>query len=278
MGFFNKGMYYSQLLNYIKHQIKMGNIAEAKKLTDKILSELVGVIILSYHEIGYNHNQYSVSPETFEKQMKIIKEFGLEVISYEDIRNEDVDYSKMSVLISFDDARKGVKKYAANILEKYQYPYTLFLTPGYQNENEKIDENERFSEFMTWEEIEKLSSLAEVSIGAHTYSHKALDGLERNNIVEEIERCNREIEMRLGIQVEDFAYPYGRYSDIANEEVNKVYKTASTINVGINNKQTSLHKLRRTVILNMFSKENFMSIINPCEIRAKFEKIREQIY
>lgn len=276
MGFFNKGMYYNQMFFSARQYIKLGQKEEANKLINKVLSELTGVIILAYHEIGYYDNQYSITPEAFQKQLQLIKDLGIEVITYEKIRTNDVDYGKMNAIISFDDGRMGVKKYADDILRQYGYPYMLFLTPGYQNEPDNILEKECFSEFMTWSDIEYLLSKERASLGAHTYSHKNLFMLEKEKIIDELEKCNREIEAHFSIVVKDFAYPYGKYGDIAEKEVREIYKTASTTNVGINNSDTSVLKLRRTVVLKMFNEKNFKKIIYPEEVREKFEYLRNQ--
>lgn len=278
MGFFNRGMYFQYILANEKKLISQGKTEEAFQMNNQALSELTGVIILVYHEIGYQKNPYVSSPDKFKRQIEIILQEKIPFITYNDLKKGHAAYDKMSVLLTFDDARKGVDTYASDILKYYDIPSMMFIAPAFQNNKQAVsNKNDLFSDFMTWDDIQKFCANNKVEIGAHTYTHPSMDKLERNKIIEEIDTCNEDIKKYLDVNCEDFAYPYGKYNKEAVEEVSKAYKTVSTINTGLNNKDTPLLHLKRTVVLNLFSDDNFKEVINPKSLRNKFIEMQNII-
>ncbi len=277
-GFFNRGLYYNQIKARIKRMISIGDTIGAEALCLQTLRELVGVVILTYHEIGHNENQSVTKPSVFEKQMQFIKEYRYPVLTYEDLVN-GYDYNKMAIIITFDDARAGVKDYADSILREYNFPYTIFITPGYINNAGSFDPKEAFSNFLTWDEIGYLYEKGGVTLGSHSYTHRLMTELESEKDMRfEICDSKKEIEKHFGIKVTDFAYPYGRFTEnIEKMVVEEGYKTISTILPGINTASTSAFRLRRSVVLSMFSEKDFIKIINPEQIRNEFIEILQEL-
>ncbi len=70
----------------------------------------------------------------------------------------------------------------------------------------------RSDEFLSWEELRKLSDHPLVAIGAHTVSHPLLTAIPWWEGLAELRRSKREIESRTGTAVEAVAYPYGGHS------------------------------------------------------------------
>jgi peptidoglycan/xylan/chitin deacetylase (PgdA/CDA1 family) len=86
-----------------------------------------------YHGIdNVEHDPWStfVSAEKFEHQINLlIKEFY--IISLEDLTNNQLEISKPSVVITFDDGYANNLYKAKPLLEKYSIPATFFITSGY---------------------------------------------------------------------------------------------------------------------------------------------------
>ena len=108
-------------------------------------------LILTYHRIVENKNQtnseinsISVTTETFEKQIKLLKK-KFNIVSIDEILKIDNKFRK-NLAITFDDGYKDNLTNAVPILEKYDVPATIYVTTRFL-EN-KWD--------MWWYEIEKI--------------------------------------------------------------------------------------------------------------------------
>ncbi len=58
-------------------------------------------------------------------------------------------------------------------------------------------------------------------IGAHSYSHRSLEGLEAFELQREVRHCRNRLEDGLGHQITMFCYPNGRYDDATISAVKK---------------------------------------------------------
>jgi hypothetical protein len=83
---------------------------------------------------------------------------------------------------------------------------------------------------MTWDDIRRLIDLG-WHIGSHTHNHYNLDYLATkdpsgNAIREQLEICDEMILAHLGIRPRDFAYTGTSWSQVAEDEVRKLYRFA----------------------------------------------------
>lgn len=276
VGYFNQGFYYQQILSRIQQNMAKKNWGEAKALCHQIIRELSGVLILTYHEIGYGNNQFCIQPRVFENQLRYIKERQFPVLTYDTLT--EWDYRQRGILITFDDARAGIGTFAAPLLQAYGFPYTIFVAPGYLSQPDQIAEKERFSDFLSWNGLRELLSYQQLTIGAHSYSHRAMVDLEFQELLFEIQNSKLELEDRLGIKVKDFAYPYGKFSPaIEKMVIEEGYRTISTINPGFNTAETPLFRLRRSLILQLFSETGFETLVNPSSIEKQCRQILDEL-
>jgi peptidoglycan/xylan/chitin deacetylase (PgdA/CDA1 family) len=65
---------------------------------------------------------------------------------------------------------------------------------------------------MDWREIEKLASQG-VRIGSHSVTHPNFSDIDAAQTAFELEESRRAIESRLGLNVQDFAIPFGQSRD-----------------------------------------------------------------
>lgn len=70
----------------------------------------------------------------------------------------------------------------------------------------------RVRPLMNWEETKEMQSSALISFGAHTSNHVILDQVSQEQAEEEIACSQQEIENRLGVRAEFFAYPNGNFT------------------------------------------------------------------
>src|SRR3989344_8558766 len=88
--------------------------------------------ILMYHDISENNNGWCVSPHNFEEQMQFLKKEGYKTISLTELsegtKKNDETKEKL-IIITCDDARKGVYSNAFPLLKKLNFTATLFVVP-----------------------------------------------------------------------------------------------------------------------------------------------------
>lgn len=100
--------------------------------------------------------------------------------------------------LSFDDAHPTWRDVVAPLLAEMAVPATFFLTTGLVGRPGNL----------TWDDCRAIRD-AGFSFGSHTVSHTRLADQGDADARQEIADSKREIEDELGIEVRDFAAPYG---------------------------------------------------------------------
>ena len=246
------------------------------------------VPILTYHNIGYGHDGFYVSPENFTKQMGYIKKNGYEVITLDELIRGIKDkkgFKRNKVVITFDDGYKDNFEYAYPVLKRFDFPATIFIITDlidkssmgvlkkFLNWNEVIaisKEKITFGghtyiftmanhirgeekKFLNWNEV-RIMSKDGVFFGAHTKSHFYLGSwlLKDDEIaLEEIAGSKKAIEQKIGMPVDYFCYPGGGFNAKAKELVIQAgYKGACTTNRGFAKFNSDVYELKRIKITN----------------------------
>ena len=235
--------------------------------------------ILMYHEIGEQKNPWCVSLQSFKEQMQWLKEKGWESLSLSELKDkilqesslekeekieeekeekeigekeEKIETQKESqkqegtegkyFVLTFDDGRKGVHRYALPLLQKLGFTATIFVVPQWIEKTEKkipgtayygeeIPSEEQYSDFLTWNEIKELSRQG-FEIGSHSFSHKDLTRLPASQFLQELQSAEEFLEKKISKKVQHFCYPYGKYSSEIAEEIGKRYTTAVSVQKG----------------------------------------------
>lgn len=166
------------------------------------------VPVVMYHSIDYNDKitKLSVSPESFERQMRFLKENNYNVVNL----NKVVSYIKKkekippkTLAITFDDGFYNNYQYAFPVLKKYGIPATIFVivdkigSPGW----------------LGWEELKEMSDSGLITIGSHTVRHLWLPSLGDNDLKNELSDSRKILEERLGKKIGTFCYPVGAFDD-----------------------------------------------------------------
>lgn len=215
--------------------------------------------ILMYHDIGEIDSPWCVSPQEFEWQMRFLKEQGYRTISLEELKGgveEGKECSEKLIVITFDDARKGVFTYARPLLWQLGFTATVFVVPAWIY-GKDIPEQEGYSSFMTWEELKTLMSEG-FEVGSHTYSHRPLSALSVDDVQKEFAEAETALSEQLNLAVQHFSYPYGHYNAQVLDEVKKRYTTAVTIERGFSKKEG---EYARQWIVRETSREQFQKLL-----------------
>lgn len=169
-------------------------------------------VMLQYHHVATNTpNITSISPKVFAEHMAYLKQHH-QVIDLDTaltmLKNNEPLPNK-SVVITFDDGYKNIFENGHPILEKYQFPYTVFINP------EQIGQS---SAQMNWQDIKSMAPLA--TFANHTLDHLHL--LERKSsesesewlvrVIKNINDAENTISKQLGYRKKWLAYPFGEFN------------------------------------------------------------------
>ncbi len=215
--------------------------------------------ILMYHEISDKNNQWCVSLQEFGKQINYLKDNGYQTISLFELKkgiDEDKETDEKLVVLTFDDARKGVYDLAYPLLKKFGFTATISVVPDWIDGKDVLPE-EFYSLFMSWDEIKDLVGNG-FEIASHSLSHKNLISLNDEELVKELFEPKKVIEEKLGEEVKHFCYPYGEYNHSVLEEIKKEYLTAVTTKKGFSKKD---FQFSRQWILNETSFAEFQKLL-----------------
>ncbi|MBT4805356.1 polysaccharide deacetylase family protein [Candidatus Woesearchaeota archaeon] len=215
--------------------------------------------ILMYHEISDKDNDWCVSLQQFEKQLQFLKDNSYKTISLTELKNginEDKETDEKLIVLTFDDARKGVYDFAFPLLKKFNFTATISVVPDWID-GKNIPEEEFYSLFMSWNELKELSDSG-FEIASHSLSHQNLTKLSEEELVKELSESKRIIEEKLGDEVKHFCYPYGQYNETIFKEIKKEYQTAISVRKGFSKKD---YQYSRQWVLNNTSFEEFQKLL-----------------
>jgi len=215
-----------------------------------------GTPILMYHAIGSSHepaSPYVLPADRFAAQMTWLKKMGYHPISLKQFlacQHECRPIPVRSVVITFDDGYADNYTHAYPVLQKHNIPATIFLVSGYIGLTNEWDEMKWLARrpLMSWAQVISLVQQG-IQFGAHTCTHPLLTAVSPTQAEEEIAVSRRQLEERLGIPIDLFAYPYGEYDPTIQTMVQQAGFAAScTVDVGLNTLITPAFSLRRAEI------------------------------
>lgn len=201
-------------------------------------------VILQYHHVSdKTPRSTSISPKQFEKHLKYLADEGFRVIPLSDI--VDAIESKealpdKSIAITFDDAYLDILTNAKPLLDKYNYPFTIFVNPGIVSKGSKS--------YLSWQQLKEMGEDG-VIIANHGYQHDSIaripDGTSSEawykQQTELLLQSEQEIKQNVGQSWRYFAYPYGEYTPETQSWLNGLEFTAFTQQsgaVGVNTDKT----------------------------------------
>ncbi|NQX61337.1 polysaccharide deacetylase family protein [Paenibacillus qinlingensis] len=207
-------------------------------------SSKVSIPVLNYHSVTIDPgNVVVISPLKLKAQMKYLHDHGYTPITLATfislIENEDgLTAPDKPVLLTFDDGYVDNVEEAMPILAQYNFPATLFMSPGMVED----------PSYLNWEQIKQLQE-AGWDIQPHGMTHPHLPKLSAEQQAYEIAEARKLIEEKLGTQADVFCYPYGEY----NQTTLKILKDhglryAFTIDQGFTTNQQSPYLLKRLFI------------------------------
>lgn len=175
----------------------------------------VTVPILLYHRIDTSplESRYYVTPEKFEAQIKLLRDWGYTAIGVERLVQaitQGAELPPHPVIITFDDGHRDNYTAAFPIMQKYGYTGILYLVYNYIGKEG----------YMDVEEIKEMRR-AGWEVGSHGLNHLDLKYLTPERQRDEIAISRALLEQLLGFPILTFAYPFGSMNDSAMDQARR---------------------------------------------------------
>jgi len=208
------------------------------------------VPIITYHRFGAKASTMTVTPSSFEAQMRYLAQNGYTVIPMArlaEFLGGKVALPRKSVVITIDDGYRSTYDIAWPILKKHGFPATVFLYTDFVGA----------SDALTWAQMKEMSASGLIDIQPHSKTHSNLTiKLADENDARYRERIRREVEMpvdaireRLGEPTVTYAFPYGDVNETVVEYLRgKGVKMGVTVTPGGNAFFAPPPMLRRTMV------------------------------
>ena len=218
----------------------------------RIFGSGVDIPILCYHQIGKKEDTrfptIYLSVKKFEQEIAWLLRLGYQFLALADLVilvEKGEKPKRRSVVITFDDGYDGVYQNAFPILQRYSCPATVFVIAQRLTNKENITS----FPFLTTLQLREMTQYG-IQVGSHSFTHTDLVSLKTPKALEtEIFDSKREIEERIGQEVQDFCYPYGHFDELVVAAVKGAgYRSACSTIFGKRHSQDSLFRLSRVPV------------------------------
>lgn len=209
-----------------------------------------GVPIFAYHKIaeptaGTRDPFLYVSAERFDEQLSALRRAGLS----SRMLDESSEFKKTAdgAVITFDDGFTSVLRNGLGILSRHQFRAIQFLVAGSLGKQNHWDiaKGDVPEQLMDEAQIREWLAAGH-QIGSHSMTHRNLRHLSPAEMREEISASKKLLEDRFGVEIRNFCYPYGSWNQTVRDLVVEAgYRTACTLEFGVNDANTPAHELRR---------------------------------
>ncbi|WP_163700777.1 polysaccharide deacetylase family protein [Mycolicibacterium agri] len=151
------------IVEQVQTEVAASDPVLAARLAAASTSSQAPPIALTYHDIGYHGDKYTVTPEAFAAHMQLIHDAGWTTLTSAQIRDwlRGTPLPPHSVMITFDDGARGVWKYADPILARHNQHATAFVITGFVGTHAPY--------YMTWDELTRLHASGRWDLEAHTH-------------------------------------------------------------------------------------------------------------
>ena len=241
--------------------------------------------VLAYHQVdvGFELGVSSISPRTFESQMRLIVKQGYTAITPNRLIQAITSNSALprrSILITFDDGYEGFYAYAYPILEKYGLTATVFMLAGFIGQFNGWDVRRSFKrpKHLSSDQIQKLFRNG-IGFGSHGLYHRFLTHCSRLEAKTELEESKSRLENLLQHPIQSFAYPYGSVdSETADMVKSAGYRIAFSLNPCQASSADSVYRLPRMGIYRCDTFQSFQAKLGLLgKRRFQFECLKNRL-
>lgn len=173
------------------------------------------VPIIMYHQVLPNPDQgyrLAVSTQTFNRQMRFLKEHNFNVLPLEDLIRLIQQKKRIpfrTVVITFDDGYRDNYIYAFPVLKKYELPAALFLIVNEVGRRNNLGVRDRVS----WDEVLEMRDSGIITFGSHALGPEPLINIHsEEELKSQIFDSKSILEKKTGRKINIFSYPEGLFN------------------------------------------------------------------
>ena len=189
--------------------------------------------VLMYHHVAPRPgDMVTVTPETFEGQMRHLAEDGYTTISHHELLafvRREATPPRRTVAITFDDGWLDNGVYAFPVLRRYGLRAAIFVVtdwverasspppagdspafPPHREAQERAERGESHGIVLDWERLAEMRASGVVDVYSHTRSHVKCDRVPEDVVAEELLSAKKTLEERLGSPCPYLCWPYGK--------------------------------------------------------------------
>ena len=232
--------------------------AAAQDDTVEITDDGVRVSVLGYHDFHSTQSATDmlIPTQKFRKQMSMIKDSGIPVISMEQFiawRKGESTIPAQSYLITIDDGWKSVYEEAYPVLKEFEFPFTIFLYKNYVGAN-------RGGKALTLPMIREMVDSKLCTIGSHSVSHPRPSTVRASRrgpsdryqkfLQTELGDSKSFLEETFQMEVNTYAYPGGIFTEEMFPLADQLgYRGLFTVKSGKVKSNSPSHTLPRYIVL-----------------------------
>lgn len=215
----------------------------------------VTVPILLYHHIGDRdpYSRYYVSPQVFEVQMRLLKEWGYQTITATELAAVILHGGRLPprpIVITFDDGDQDVYENAFPVLQELGFVATMYVIADYLDQ----------PNYLNVSQLKELA-IAGWEIGSHSSNHYDLT-LDYSLLYHELYVSRQNISNMVGVEVNTFAYPYGRIDpNVIAKTRDYGYLAGMGLGTSVLHSPYSIYYLSRQEVQSSYDLEGFTSLI-----------------
>lgn len=184
--------------------------------------------IVMYHHISSKPNawnKYVISPELFEQDLIYLKKNGYETITVNQLIDHVYNGTALPskpIMLTFDDGQESFLKYALPLLEKYDMSAVVAIVGSYADKYSAINDHNYNYSYLTWDEINELTSNSHVEFQNHTYDMHTTDNRKgckiktgesfetyKQILTDDLQKLQSEFMEHTGTQPTTLVYPFG---------------------------------------------------------------------
>lgn len=258
----------------------------AKPCYNETSSNNIELPIIMYHhisKISARLNDFTISPQQFEKDMLYLKEKGYNTISVKELLDYIYNNKPLPnnpIMITFDDGHESFYEYIYPLLKQYDLKAVLSVVGSFTDTYTKNEDHNINYSYLTWQQINELADSRYVEIGNHTYNLHSIDkgrkGCTKNSseniqqyknmLTKDVMKLEDEILNYTGTTSKIFTYPFGRYSKETKEIIKDlgfsvIFNCEERVNILDKNNPDFLYNLGRFNRPHGISSEQFFKNI-----------------
>lgn len=186
----------------------------------------VSLPVLMYHSVApVPEQQYCVTPETLESDLRYLQAHGYETVSPEELvayTNGNGTLPEKPVMLTFDDGLYNNLSLVLPLLETYDMCAVVSVVGIFTDEYAPDAPHNDVYSYLTWEDLKQMHDSGRITLGSHTYDmheNGTRQGCAKTDweteeeyhetLYADLSLMQTRFQEELQIQPAVFAYPYG---------------------------------------------------------------------